>query len=130
AHGLRLCRNFFVTKQGNAISRPGTTFVAETTSGARLIPFVFSADDALVLEFRDKAIRFHKNGAPILVNKEGKIVPTGGKPYEVATTWAGFEVLRELRYVQMGNVLLLTGPGIEPHELIRRSDADWKLRAI
>jgi len=46
---------------GGITKRPGTRFIAKAKGPCRLIPFEFSADDTLVLEFSDLAVRFYKN---------------------------------------------------------------------
>lgn len=75
--GLALARNFTTLPHGPASRRPGFRFIAEVKdssptpaySGAnvatRLIPFVYSANQSVVLEFGDQYIRLFVNGAPI-----------------------------------------------------------------
>lgn len=123
AHGLRRCSNFIPTRQGNLISRPGTEAVAQTVPHVRLIPFVFSASDSVVVELRDRAIRFYSRAKPLTK-------PEGGA-YEITSPFTWRE-LRQIRFVQMGNVITLTHPDHPPHELIRRSvdPHEWELRPL
>lgn len=67
--GLALCRNATLLPHGPAVKRPGLAFtnVAKVSATAvRLIPFVFSATQSMVLEFGAGYIRFHTNGATLL----------------------------------------------------------------
>lgn len=67
--GLSLCRNFVVLPHGPVARRPGFEFVNEvkdSTKPVRLMPFTFSADQTVVLEFGHQYVRFHINGATLL----------------------------------------------------------------
>ncbi len=67
--GLRRCRNFFVSRAGAAVSRPGTSYVgaAKGTAGnIRLIPFVAGDDASFVLEMGDSYVRFHRDGETVM----------------------------------------------------------------
>lgn len=119
--GMRRLRNFFVSKQGAAVSRPGTTLVSEAklgnTAPIRLIPFVYSDSQSYVLEFGENYIRFHTAGATVL---------DSGAAYEVATTYAAADLAR-LKWAQTGDVLTLTHPSYAPMELRRHGHIDWEL---
>lgn len=57
---LARLRNFYVGKLGGAVSRPGTKWVGQprdVTAAPALIPFVFNADQAYVLEFGHEYMR-------------------------------------------------------------------------
>lgn len=61
--------NVLVTHYGGAMRTPGTRFVARTkdmTKASRLIPFVFSAGDAFMLEFGDEYIRFFSQSGSVI----------------------------------------------------------------
>jgi len=67
--GLALCENMITLPHGPAVRRPGFEFVAEARFSAfptRLIPFIFSNDQSVVLEFGHQYIRFHIDGAPVV----------------------------------------------------------------
>ncbi|MEY2653421.1 MAG: hypothetical protein RLZZ524_448 [Pseudomonadota bacterium] len=72
--GARLLKNFIVLPQGAAESRGGFEYAAEANHVAgvagsqpvRLAPFVFAADEAVVLEFSSGRIRFYADGAVVL----------------------------------------------------------------
>lgn len=141
--GLKTCRNFVPLKTGPAMSRPGSTFVAQVKDVAayegydagdgpdrpvRLVPFVFSDEQAYVLELGERYIRFHQLGRTV------ESVP--GTPYEVTTyTDAAGAVtplpilakdLHLLRFAQVGNLITIVAQGLPPLELKRNGSADWK----
>lgn len=122
AAGLKTCRNFFISRQGMAVSRPGTTFVCAAKNQQnppRLIPFIISDSESWVLEFGHQYIRF------ILA---GSQATDGGDPIELATTYHQAE-LRDVRYAQVGDVLTLTHPSHPPREL-KRTAGVWSLTDV
>lgn len=111
ARGLRTCRNFMVTREAMAVSRPGTLFLAQAkyrNKRVRLVPFIYSDTVSYVLEVGEGYIRFFSNGAIV--------ESSPGTPLEVATTYLEGD-LRELRYAQTGLVLTLTHPRHRAREL-------------
>lgn len=67
--GLALARNFTTLPHGPATRRPGFRFVGEVADSARktrLIPFAYSADQTVVLEFGHQVLRFFINGQTVL----------------------------------------------------------------
>jgi hypothetical protein len=96
ATGLRTCRNAFVAKNGGVYNRPGTAFIgpsafAVSTNGeARLIPFIFNADQTYVLEFSHQKIRFIRNGE--LLKQTGVNITgvTNANPCVVTATAHGY----------------------------------------
>lgn len=136
AKGLRTCRNFFVSQQGAAHSRPGTTFVAGVKAIAaygypadpvngpprpvRPVSFISGDGSAFVLEFGEKYIRFHALGATV--------VDGGGNPVEVATPYLARD-LWKLRFAQVGDVLTIVGEDYAPAEL-SRAVLGWSLTDI
>jgi hypothetical protein len=68
--GAAKLRNFIAMPQGPAENRAGTAFVRAVKNSAkrtRLIPFTFSTTQTMVLELGDGYIRFHTQGATLLV---------------------------------------------------------------
>ena len=126
AVGLRQCRNFMVMRQGGAAKRPGTLFVnavKDSTKRVRLIPFVFSISDALVLEFGEHYVRFYQDG--------GVVVDPASppNPYEITTPYTETD-LPDLKYVQRADILTIVHKNYPPQELKRFGDANWTLSAI
>jgi hypothetical protein len=67
--GLQKSLNFLTLPHGPQARRPGTQMINEvktSTSAARLIPFVFSADQAVAIEFGEQTIRFHTSTGSVL----------------------------------------------------------------
>lgn len=107
--GLQQAENFVILPHGPATRRPGTTAVLEardSTHQVRTIPFSFSADQTVVLEFGHQYVRFHIAGATLLEAPKacvagavvtcaahgyavGDWVYMGGRFYIVATTPTG-----------------------------------------
>ena len=147
AAGLRRLFNFFVSKQGNAVSRPGAQYLGTAslntvnlnansppglhlptvlvTQGAavRLIPFYYSDDETTqnyVLVFGEQYLGIRKNGSGLTFTLTGSI------PYHAAD-------LQKLKFAQSGDVITLACPGYPPATLTRGlsgttvtgSESDW-----
>lgn len=119
--GLAMCRNFMVLPQGPVVNRPGFEFVREVKYSDKptvLLPFVYSSDQTMCLEFGDKYVRFHTDGATLL--------GSNGEPYEVATPYDA-DQLKKLHFAQSADVLTLVHPSYAPMELRRYGPVDWRL---
>lgn len=131
AKGCRTLKNFFVDREGSAVSRPGTLFVhAAASNAARLIPFVVSDADAYVCEFGTGYIRFFCRG--VFVRDDGSLAtgPTdGATPLQVTTTYLSNQ-LREIQFAQVGATLVLTHPAHPPRTLTRNSAGLFTLADI
>lgn len=122
--GLAKCTNFLVEPQGPITMRPGFAYVNKTKQQdkpARLIPFTFSTDQTMVLEFGNKYVRFHTQGQTLM--------GSNGQPYEVATPYSIDDVF-DIHYVQSADVLTLVHPSYAPRELKRYGATDWRLEQI
>lgn len=126
--GGRYVRNFLPTSQGPVRRRGGTRHVGVakfTTAKAWLVDFVFSADQAYILEFGNGYIRFWTNRGQLL---------SGGVPYEVVTPYS-FEGLVTpegtfaLRTQQTGDVMWITHVtgAYAPMRLSRLGATNWTL---
>lgn len=118
-NGLKLCENVQVMVQGGARRRPGTRMAAEAKNSnkkARLIPFVYNADQAYVLEVGDTYMRVFKDGSLV------------GGPYEVATPYIE-AILFELEYVQGADTMYIMQGDTPVYRLQRFADTDWRLLA-
>lgn len=94
--GLSLARNFITLPHGPATRRPGFEFINEAynvNEPVRLIPFQFSADQSVVLEFGNQYVRFHINGGTVLEPAKGigsvvgSVVTTVGVHGYSSTDW-------------------------------------------
>lgn len=118
--GLALCRNFIVLPHGPVANRAGSRFVREVKDSARrteLIPFAFSDEQTVVIEFGHHYFRFHTDGATVLL---------AGVPYELAHTYDETE-LSDVRFEQSADVISLTHPSHPPRELRRTSATSWAI---
>ena len=107
-------------RSGTLLRRPGTEYINEVKASAnatRLMPFVFSNTDSMILEFGNLYVRFYKDGAQL------------GAPYEVATPYAAADV-EDIQYIQSADVLYLTHPDYAPRKLTRLADTSWTLTEI
>lgn len=123
--GLSLCRNFITLPHGPAARRPGFEFVREaqdSTRPVRLMPFSFSADQTVVLEFGHGYVRFHIDGGTL-------IDPGTGLPYSLATPYDGADVF-DLHFAQSSDIITIVHPGYAARELARNGATDWTLTAI
>ena len=110
--GLATCSNFLVLPQGGVTRRPGFRHVAwgsNPLGRTRLVPFVASADQALVIELADQWARFFVNGGLML---------NGGAPVVITTPWRA-EDLAGLAWAQSADVLYVVHPAYPPYTISR-----------
>lgn len=71
ATGLRTCRNFLVTKGGQAVNRAGTEYICDVFGGdtgqARQLRFAFSDEDTYVIVASDQLFRLIRNDAEVAI---------------------------------------------------------------
>jgi len=118
--GVAELENMFILPHGGITRRAGTVFASEVKDSAkktRLVPFVFSTNDAYILEFGDFYIRFYKNGVPIM---------TSGDRYEISTPYSQ-DHLDDLSFAQSADYLFIDHPNFHPRQLTRVNDTDWDL---
>ena len=121
--GLALCYNWIVLRQGVLRRRPGTRFIATTkfsTGNVRLVEFVFSAVQSYALEMGDFYIRFFTLGGRVM---------SGPDPYEIASPWAEADV-KDLQFVQEGDVVYVTHANYAPRKIIRNSELNWSIELV
>lgn len=102
--GARRLRNFFVSPQGAAVSRPGTQLLVQAkTADVVLLPFVYSDTESYVLELGARYLRVHHS-------------VTGYTGIELVTPYAAAD-LPALQWAQAGSILTLTHESYAPKEL-------------
>ncbi len=121
-NGAKSLRNVLVWRHGGARRRYGSRYVGATKASAeaRLIPFVFSRDDAYVLEFGANYLRVFKNG--------GQVESSPGVPYELATPYSLAQV-QALDYAQNADTLFLYHVDVPIQRLVRLADDRWQISA-
>jgi hypothetical protein len=115
---LKTCRNAIPSPHGSVSNRPGTYFAAMskfTNKKSRLIPFVFSEDQAYILEFGDRYIRFFKDGGLILEDAYDYTVPTWDAQinysvddYVLASGIDGPHLFKSIKYFNLGYAPLIS----------------------
>lgn len=120
--GLARCYNFFVSRLGAAVSRPGMRHVAalSTTSKARLWPY--HADDGgsdFCLVFEDHKLSVFRSGAQLNI----------GAGVTLATDWSQAD-LAQLRFAQVGRILTIAHPSQPARELVWSGGTTWALTPV
>lgn len=84
---LRSLVNYIAAPQGPAISRSGTAFIApvsDETKYSNIIPFVFSNEQAKILEFASDRIRFFdEDGVQVFPSVSASVVSGAGAAIEI-----------------------------------------------
>lgn len=102
--GTRRLRNFIVTPQGAAVSRPGMLLLGEAkTKDVVLLPFIYSDTASYVLELGDRYLRVHH---PL----------NGYLGVELVTPYSPAD-LPELQWAQAGSILTITHNKYAPQEV-------------
>ncbi|MFD1986525.1 hypothetical protein ACFSOZ_29225 [Mesorhizobium newzealandense] len=113
---LARCENFVTLPHGGIRKRGGTYFAGEVKISAkrtRLIPFIFSADQAYALEFGDLYIRVYAYGARV-----GSV--------EVVSPYLEADLF-DLAYVQSADQMWITHRDYPPKVLTRTAHTAWTL---
>jgi len=116
--GLSRCENFLTLPHGGLRKRGGTYYVDETISSseARPIPFVFSADQAYCLILTNLKLRVYAYGARV-----GTV--------EVVTPWPT-AALGDLKFTQSADVMWIVHPDYAPRKLTRTAHESWSLSTV
>jgi len=134
--GLAKCLNFEVRPHGPAVNRAGFQYVLETKDSAKessLLPFVYSTEQAYILEFGHLYVRFHALGGTLLETPLAVTAVTQANPGVLTYTgtdpangdWmflSGIGGMTQLngRYVKVANV----NAGANTFELTDLNDAN------
>lgn len=121
ATGMRQAENFLVNKFGTINNRPGFSYLGATkvtSTRSRLIPFIYSDDQAYILEFGVGYIRFW--------NADGTAVKSSDSPVEVITAYTEAQ-LRLLRFTQSADTVFISCYGVKPRVLVRNSSTSWSI---
>lgn len=113
---LSKCENFITLPHGGIRKRGGTYFVGEvkdSSKATRLIPFIFSSEQAYCLEFGDLYVRVYAYGARV-----GTV--------EVVTPWPE-AALSKLQFIQSADVMWIVHPEYRPQTLTREAHTTWTL---
>lgn len=118
---LRTCKNFLPIVNGALVNRAGTYDLGGLAStDVRYEVFVFSDDQAFVLEFTPGQVRFW-TAAGLVLN--------AGVPYVVATPYLAAD-LPLLKFAQAGDVVTISRRGYQSRELTRIANTNWTLTLV
>ena len=123
-YGVSRAKNFLVRPQGGLRSRPGFEFVTACkypNKKVRLIPFVFSSEQTMILEFGDYYMRVIVDGS-VLLNANGTV-------YEVASPFKEDELF-DLHYEQSADIVTITHINHVPTQLKRYGMYDWRFETL
>lgn len=119
--GAAKLQNFLVQPYGGVRRRCGSEYVGAAAvqegDAVKLVPFSFSAEDALMLEFYPGGMRVYKEGA-LLQNEDGTA-------YVLATPWDSADEVMALRCTQVNDVVYVTSPFRQPYTLSRYGNTNW-----
>ena len=116
-NGARVLENFIVLPQGGIMNRPGTKVLdpGRSYAAVKLVPFVFSDDDAFCLAFGDEFVDVY--------GFDGFVWRAWGSPYAVPH-------LQKLQWLQSADVLYLFHPDVPIHTLARHGPEDWRFEKV
>lgn len=122
--GLAGCYNFIAIPHGAVEYRNGFEYVAHNLGNQkqRIIPFVFSNEQAVAIIFSPPFIYFSVLGKMLLEN-------VGTALYKIDCPYLESE-LSGLRYTQSGDVVTLTHRNHAPKTLSRLGAASWAINTI
>jgi hypothetical protein len=123
-NSAELLHNWITKPTGGAVRRAGTFFVHgvyDHTQITYLIPFIFSREQAYVLELSPFTMRFYRNRA--LLKDDNHV------PILVRTPWTGADLL-SIRYAQSGDVMYFASTAHPPQKLLRIELLKWELREV
>jgi hypothetical protein len=142
--GCRILENMITRPQGAADRRPGTIFVARTKFAdkkARLIPFIFSDEQAYMLEVGEGYIRFYFDRAPVHIDRRLSLVSRPGDRgnilapafyigrYEITTPYTESDLF-DVQHVQSADVMYQAVAAYLPKKLSRYAHNNWLFQSV
>ncbi len=122
--GLSECLNWFILPQGGLRRRSGSRYISDVKDHqkmTRLLAFIFSTEQAYMLEFGEGYFRVFANG--------GVVEGTPGVPVEVATPYTSSDVL-DIHFTQSADVLYLVHSKHPPQKIERTGHTAWSITEI
>ncbi len=118
--GLSELVNMIVLPQGGITRRAGAQKIStlRTVSGVKLIPFEYNTTDSVILEFRNKIVHVWQKGSGGYTS-----IAAINTPYTLSE-------VKDLRYVQSGNVMFLTHKNHKPQVLRRNNLTSWSINPL
>lgn len=122
--GVAKCTNFYPELFGGLTYRAGFRYVHHYSKDLgkwRLIPFVFSEEQAIVIAIRAGYANFFADG--------GILLDENNQTLKVDLPYAE-EHLMQLRYAQSADVITITHPNYPPRKIIRRGATEWTTEVV
>ncbi|ENW78226.1 hypothetical protein F909_03912 [Acinetobacter sp. ANC 3929] len=122
--GVAKCTNFVVELYGGLTFRAGSQYIYHYTLDKgiiRLVRFVFSEEQAVVLAIRKNAVNFFADGGILLNDLD--------LPLELVLPYTE-EHLMQLRYAQSADVITITHPNYAPLKIIRKGATLWETELV
>ena len=122
--GVAKCQNFYVELYGGLTYRAGLRYVHHyplSTGIIRLVPFVFSEEQAVVLALREGKVNFFADG--------GMLLDETNAPIELDLPYTAVHLM-QLRYAQSADVITITHPNYAPRKIIRKSATLWETELV
>ena len=110
--------------RGPVENRSGFRYVREVKDSdkkTRLIPFVYSDTQTMIIEMGEGYFRFHTQGQTILDESDD--------PYEIENNYDEDDLF-DIHYVQSADVMTLVHRNYPPMELRRYGATDWRFAAV
>lgn len=122
--GCATLENYIVLPGGGTESRPGTHHVSPVKTEAnktRLLPFVFSNQQAYVLELGNLYCRIYSNN--------GRVESPPGTPVEFVTPFATADLFN-VKFTQNADTVYLFLQGKQTQKITRTSDTAWSITPV
>jgi len=119
--------NVLARIEGGAERREGQRYIASTKYGgskrARLFRYVFSVDQAYLLEFGDFYVRFYTADGQVILKADAS------GPLEVVSPYSEAQ-LPDVKRTQGGDTMFLFHPDVPTHRLRRLTASAWSLGPV
>lgn len=113
-NGAARLRNVYVAPLGGVLRRPGSKYIADTTSyqKGRLVPFQFNKDQVYLMVFVPGQLKVYRNDTLQATITSG-------------LSGLDADIINEMDYTQSLDTLILVHPDIQPIKIVRTSDTVW-----
>ena len=115
--------NTIVLPHGPATTRPGFKYINEAgdpTQSTRVIPFIYSTEQAYVLEFGDELMQVYTDGG---------VVQVSGADYQISTPYVSTDLM-DLKFAQTADTMYIAHVAYPPYKLTREGSTDWSMTEV
>ena len=110
-NGARALENVIIHPTGGVSRRPGTRYIDEISSKARLLSFEFNTEQTYLICLLDGKMKVYKDGECIA---------------ELDSPWTEKQIF-EINFTQSADTLLIVHPDVEPQQINRFGDETWTI---